>query len=67
MHNKETTPPRPKEPPADGYTWTYEPGKGWYEVEIEIRTSKQKPFFNEETKPLDLPEDAGKRKPGNPN
>ena len=66
MSEKNTTPPRPSEPPAEGYTWVYDPGKGWYEVEMEIRMPGEQPF-HDKSKPLTWPDDVTPPRPQNPN
>ncbi|EKD80135.1 MAG: hypothetical protein ACD_40C00194G0001 [uncultured bacterium] len=61
------TPPRPSEPPADGFTWVYDDQGGWREVPMEIRMPNEKPFFPKDTPPLDLPVDVNPPGPQSPN
>ena len=54
--------PKPCEPAADGFIWVYDKSKGWHEVPCEIKTSQDKPFFANNTSPLNLPIDANRPK-----
>ena len=60
-------PERPQDDPGEGHTWIYDNEKGWHEVPMEIRMPNEKPFFTEDTPPLDLPEDKTPPKPQSPN